>query len=263
MGIVNKINEFVEKCEKTMEDLQDKCDDAFKCGGKDKRATDLLGLTHDTSDADYREMLEAMDEDQGFAEYLKLVKRDSQSAANVTDSEDATISVVEELNSLEAKFQVNATNIPSQNISPDEYPSTNVYYDKEAYHRHHPNDTLQNGKVYHVRTRRGFWDNIICIFKTIGGLIARPVCKVIFSAITHLCRVPKLLTHFIGSIMLKRFENLEATVKNNIWMDVNANLTFSRDVVEVRSRYPRSFAKLSSFLSVGNVLLRKVIIMCT
>ena len=112
----------------------------------------------------------------------------------------------------------------------------NVYYDRESYKRHDPIDKLYHGKVYHVRQRRGIFGKLWCKIKQLLGFFFKPICKMIFRAIAYICQIPKLLTNFVSGILLGRLSYIQKTIKSNLWIKMDTNLTFSRKVIAVRSK---------------------------
>ena len=212
IGVVSKINAFIEKCESTMGDLNGKCQDAFKSDCRAKR-------------------------------YAELPNTSPKNLSYTLPRESEHIFIPTEVPNV-----VNVANSTSDNSKPEPGNVTksskpvvrhHTYYgnNKKRYAEHPSRDTIHTGKIIHYRSKRGIFGKILCFFKNIVGAIIRPICDIIFNSLTYLCRAPKLLTHFISGIVLKKFNYLEQSLKNNMWIEVKSNLTFEKEIVEVRSAH--------------------------
>lgn len=210
LNIVQKVNNFADKCESTMLNLNKKCQDAFK-SCKDKRSAD-----NSTTELDELTFQDKTKREHIPKQQLQFVE---------ASPDDLPI------------YTVNATTLQPQ-LDPEDFDDMvphHVYYrNKTRYINHPAYETLHTGKIYHVRVRRGLLDIINCFFKNLFSFIIRPICDIIFNSIAFLCRIPKLLTTFISNIILKKYKYLEQTIKKNAWIEAESSLVFEKDVVAIR-----------------------------
>ena len=269
LNIARKINKFSDKCEATMKKLNKKCFDAFKkCGKQKKRSANNLQLNYlpPTSHnfTEYKPLRDA---------FITRISARSYSYKTSTKFDEPHLPVAGQSNETNPKLtrvtpttsyrlksfansshpdNYNKTAVPkapysntldyeinemtSEDAELEDNTPHHVYYQNKSRYSSHPHsETLHTGKVFHVRTRRNIFQKILCFFKDAFSIVMRPICDIIFNSIAYLCNVPKLVTHFITSIILKKFYYLEETIKKNAWIEIDANMTFDRKIVEVRS----------------------------
>ena len=273
LNVARKINEFSDKCASTMYNLNKKCQNVFKTCGKSKRSVNNLGLSytlpvpHNFTDFDVlRETTQkkrfkglinghvnngltnesCLDTEKVNGRFsrsslvdlvpqeptYRLVPFDNTSEIGNIDNVSVTRGLYSDM---PEDIADSLTEESVENYLVEKTPHHVYYHNKTRYIAHPHSETLHTGKVFHVRTRRNIFSFIICFFKQVFSILLRPLCDIIFNSIAYLCKIPKLVTHFITSIILKKFYYLEETVKKNAWIELDSNMTFEREVVEVRS----------------------------
>ncbi|KAL5261743.1 hypothetical protein ACHWQZ_G007447 [Mnemiopsis leidyi] len=271
LNVARKINEFSEKCASTMNELNDKCQNVFKTCGKSKRSVRNFEVSETMPDSynftDHKELKDPTLIKHWNGLYTVHVKKnltnetcqDAKKAddhvrksapadldpqepqyrlmSSVNGSDDFNnVSVSQGLHSEMQKEIIDSLTKESiKDYIEDNTPHHVYYHNKTRYIAHPHSETLHTGKIFHIRTRRSIFSFIICFFKQVFSILLRPLCDIIFNSIAYLCKIPKLVTHFITSIILKKFYYLEETVKKNAWIELDSNMTFEREVVEVRS----------------------------
>lgn len=245
LKVAHKINEFANKCMGTMENLNKKCDTVFKsCDtGSKKRSVRKTQLTFKPSiDSSIHEPYQQTQKKQKgfFHNSSKEVSAVSSFSLDKADSlfratRGYALSSVFNSSTVNFNEEIGRETRDIHQEFDESIPHHIYYYNKSQYIAHPHKETLHTGKVFHVRSRRNIFELIHCLFKSIFSIILRPMCDIIFNSVRFLCKIPKLITNFITSIVMKKFYYLEKTIKKNTWIEMDANLTFQRDVIAVRS----------------------------
>ena len=268
LNVAKKINQFSDKCVATMTDLNKKCQNVFKTCGKNKRSTKNLGLDYISPDfhnfTEYQPIKDIFLRNSSVTKRnviksehscSRMIRHSAETHSKLTilpqiaqynlmslangsnsDCDMSSIETVPQVNQSGTANDINGLSHEDIGGLLEDNAPHHVYYQNKSRYNSHPHlETLHTGKVFHLRTRRSIFDFIICFFKAVFSIVLRPICDIIFNSIAYLCKIPKLVTHFITSIILKKFYYLEETVKKNAWIELDADMTFEREIIEVRS----------------------------